>query len=98
MKVACIDCVHLSGKNTPREFIKLRLLRCKKAPPNQFFSPIYQRECLKFAPVSAAESKARREWLNKGHSDAQSTASNAETKHSSTATPCSTSSTNTRSP
>ena len=65
MKVTCIDCVHLSGKNTPREFIKLRLLRCKKAPPHEFFSPIYQRECLKFAPVSADEAKARREWLNK---------------------------------
>lgn len=97
MKVACIDCVHLTRKDTPREFRDLRLLRCKKAPAHEFFSPSYPRECIKFAPASADEAKARREWLNKGRSDAQSNGSTAATQHSSTATPCSTSNTSTKS-
>lgn len=84
MIVECIDCVHLSAKDTPPEFRKIQMLRCQRAPRHEFFSPEYPRECAKFSQATGAESQARRAWLNRGRSDAQSEGSTAIQQH-----PCS---------
>lgn len=93
MTVACIDCVHLDGKGTPREIRRAGFMRCKKKSPHTFFSPAYPRECQTFRQAPEDEVQARRAWLNRDSSDAQSGSSTATP-----ATPCSTSNTSTRSP
>lgn len=65
MTVRCVECVHLSRKDTPREFRDLRLLRCARGDRWQFYPPEFPRECAKFKPEADDVVQARREWLAK---------------------------------
>lgn len=65
MTVQCVECVHLSRRDTPREFRDLRLLVCKRGPAWQFYAPLYPHPCTKFEQAPADEVKARREWINR---------------------------------
>lgn len=95
MTVECIACVHLSRKETPRDFRDLGLLRCLKDSAHRFFSPSFPRDCDRFRPADPNEVEMRREWIAKRPSvQPQNPASGAAEK----AAPCSTSSTSTKSP
>lgn len=63
MPVKCVECVHLSRKDTPRAMRNLRLLVCKRAPLWEFYAPEFPRECAKFKPEKPAIVQARREWI-----------------------------------
>lgn len=64
MAVKCVECVHLSRKDTPRDFRDLRLLRCARGKPWEFYPPTYPRECAKFTPAPADDVQARLKWIN----------------------------------
>lgn len=65
MTVRCVECAHLSRKDTPREFRDLRLLRCARGADGEFYAPEFPRSCAKFTAAPANEVEARRAWINR---------------------------------
>lgn len=65
MAVKCVECVHLSRKDTPREMRDLRLLRCARGQRWEFYPPEFPRECAKFKPEAADVVAQRRAWIHK---------------------------------
>ncbi len=65
MTVRCVECVHLSRQDTPREFRDLGLLRCLRGERWSFYSPEFPRNCAKFKAEAADNVEARRKWLAK---------------------------------